>query len=271
MKRIGIVAPCLVAALATSALAAASASAEPQYRSCVKATYKVGKTYKDGTFEDKECTKPLAGGPYKLVAVQPRTEFTGKSKGATFTAEVEVADTETGEPLAVTCKKATDTGTIVAPEVSKETFTFEKCVVKGTTTPCGTAGTIKSQPQESEPFFANSHRETVVELFVPAGAPYYFASFECAARKVTLYGFAIATVTGDVNKAGKTYTLTFATSATTQKQEPQHLWYPPEEREVGPFSLYTRIGRGTAETEPEATLASAFEQKWNEGAIEIAT
>lgn len=292
---------CLVAVFAFSALAAASASAAPEYKQCVKAgketvEWKEGapgheklkkKSVTTGAWENKECSKedttdlyrlkgsnPGPEGKYELEAVEPETiGFKGKGKGATFTAEIEIGKTEVGEKIEVSCKKSADAGTIIAPEVISATFTFEGCVVKGTKTKCGPEGKITSAPLVSEVFFANSEEKAVVELF--AGS--HFAEFECGtgagAKSVKLYGFPIGAVTGDVNEASKASTLTFEVKA--GKQEPDSVWYGGEQigGEPGLFSLYTVVGSsppGKGETHPEATVASVFAQKWT-GAVEIET
>jgi hypothetical protein len=71
---------CLVAIFALSALVAATASAAPEYKTCVKAE-KVGRTYPSGEFSDKACSVASPGGKYKLGAWNEGKKTTNKGKG----------------------------------------------------------------------------------------------------------------------------------------------------------------------------------------------
>ncbi len=80
MKRISIVGLCLVAMFAMSAVAAGTASAAPELKTCVKAE-KVGKVYPTGEFSDKYCGKAEAGGKYKIGSFSEAKKTGLKIKG----------------------------------------------------------------------------------------------------------------------------------------------------------------------------------------------
>jgi hypothetical protein len=199
---------CLVAVFAIGAVASASAMAEgrPEYKHCGKAA-KVGKTY-TGEFSDKGCTTPVANGKYQLEEVAENTEFTSKTKAVTINANGK----------AIKCKKGVDKGAILSQFESNVTLTLSGCAVNGNKhEPCGTAGTITTDPLSTGLYFVNeAETEPGVALF---GAEGVFAEFTCGATNVVIEG----TLLGNVKTTSKGMALTFATSA--GKQALQQAWF----------------------------------------------
>jgi hypothetical protein len=122
MKRIRIVGLCLLAAFATTALAASAAQAAgPEYFSCVKAA-KVGKTY-TGQYSAKTCAMSglKVDGKYERASAVGIT-YTSKTKTATLT---------TPGLGKVVCRKATGVGTIVSATEDEDVVTFHDCETLG--------------------------------------------------------------------------------------------------------------------------------------------
>ena len=127
MKRIRIIGLCLVAVFAMSAIAAASASAQPTYKLCGTAA-KVGKKY-TGKYNSKTCSKTEENakgeGKYELKeAAEASSKFTGKLGKTTFYIR--------SEGVKVECSKGKDTGELFAhysePEVAYlYEIKLEKC------------------------------------------------------------------------------------------------------------------------------------------------
>jgi len=250
VRRIRTIGLCLVAVLAASALATATASAAegpPQFRACVKAA-KVGKTY-IGKYTSKECTTASeveTGGKYEREEVES-VPFTSKSKAVTFTVAGKV----------VKCKKSVDSGEILSGEAERVTIKFEKCGVNGSTkelcTTAGeTAGTIKTSSLVGTLHWINPEETEIGILLFKAGGTNTFATFTCNTESFELR----SVLEGSVTNTKKGMTLTFKTSG--GKQEKHAYWEEGEEQtgfgETIPFHLYTNPGK------VEATAEFADEQ-----------
>lgn len=233
MKHIKIVGLCLVAVLAFSAVAAATASASerPEFLKCGK-TPKVEKKQPTGEFSNKECTEAQAEGKYRLEAVAEGTPVTGKSKAATFNVDGKV----------VKCKKSTSEGTLFTQFEDHVTITFSKCGVNGSSKePCGTEGTITTGPLDADLFFANEEeKEAVLALFGEAGT---FAEFTCGTETIAIEGV----VVGTVKNSKKGATFTFAVNGSNE-QAVKTLW---NFGEFGPVTLESGGKEATLEMTDE--------------------
>lgn len=125
MKTIKLAGLCLVAVLVFTAVAAASASAEPTYKSCVKAPKNEEKKLTGG-YNDKLCSEVnIAGeGKYEAVEVITPLNFEGKSKTTTI-----YFHNEGGLVDKLVCKKDKEGSQIESPTSENGTITFEKCEV----------------------------------------------------------------------------------------------------------------------------------------------
>lgn len=250
MKRINTIGLCLVAVLAFTALAAASASAEggpegavPGFGKCVKVAKNAEKKY-TGAYGEKECkTKatPAETGKYELELVNSGT-FTDKSKTTTLT-----TTTTKGVAVTVVCKKDKSLGELIYEnEVVKDTITFEKCAGPGgKTDKCGNVGpeTIETATLEGLPVWLNEARtEAGVLLIGETG----FAKFKCGSEEVEIKGF----VEGSATLGGKKGpTITFALNGSKEQALKSFYLGGP----AGPFNLYTEPKPGE---EVETTLQS---------------
>jgi hypothetical protein len=245
VRRIRTIGLCLVAVLAASALATATASAAegpPQFEKCVKAA-KVGKTYV-GKYTSKECTAASeveTGGKYEREEAESMP-FTSKAKAVTITAAGKV----------VKCKKAVDAGEILSGEAETVAITFEKCGVNGSTKePCTTtgqaSGTIKTTNLVGTLHWINPAETEVGILLFKAGGTNTFTTFTCKEESIELRSVLVGSVTN--TKKGMTFT--FKTSG--GKQEKRAYWEEGEEQtgfgETIPFHLYTNPGKVEATVE----------------------
>lgn len=199
---------CLVAVFAMSAVASASASAEgrPEFKACGKAA-KVEKKY-TGQYSDKGCTIGAENGKYQREEVAGGTEFTSKTKAVTINVNGK----------AVKCKKGTDKGEIIEQFDAESTITLSGCTVNGNKSqPCGTAGTITTDPLTVNLFYLDEEETQVGAALI--GEEGIFAEFECGAESIVIEGALLGTVTN--TKKGQTYT--FAVSG--GKQAVQEVWF----------------------------------------------
>ncbi len=244
MKRIRMFGLCLVALFAIGALAgvaSASAAEPPAFLACVKAP-KEGKTYV-GHYTSKECTSASeveTGGKYEREEPAPKTPFTGKTKAVTLTVAGK----------AVKCKKGVASGELLSTQALKETLTFEKCGVNGSSkAPCTTTGsavgTITSARLTGELQYLNP-AETEIGMLL-----FTFANdieFTCGSEAIVVDGG----VLGSLTNTKKGQTVTFKTVA--GKQAPQTYWDEEEEwTKVGSYPLHLFTEPGKAEATLEAT------------------
>src|ERR1700730_1069338 len=115
MKRIRIVGLCLIAAFVMTAVAAATASAAPDYGKCTKAA--AGK----GTKSSATCTVAKVGGSYEWEPLTAHVAFTTAIKEATL------ATLETVKKEKVVCKGETSTGNFLNSTEVETTPTFTGC------------------------------------------------------------------------------------------------------------------------------------------------
>jgi hypothetical protein len=186
MKSIKIAGLCLVAVLAFSALAAASASAaEPTFKVCAKAAKEPkGSAHKySGSFKDKGCTEAEAGGKYELNEIPKLTPYTGASK----TTRIRFKNKE-GKTVTVTCKK--DALAILTSSRHERgstgfsgTLTFESC-----TNESGKACTVTAST------FSNELMGFTVGEEAPYGTVSYDEFFiECGSEETILGGWLAGT------------------------------------------------------------------------------
>ncbi len=123
MKRIKIVGLCLVAVFAFTAVAAASASAEPTYKTCVKAAKNAEKKYTGG-YNDKACSEVNSAGEGKYAAEEVVTPLKWEGKSKTTV----VYFTKAGKLVyKLVCKKDKVVSTIEGPTTSVGALTLESC------------------------------------------------------------------------------------------------------------------------------------------------
>lgn len=131
MKRMRIVGLCLVAIFALSALVASSASAAPEYKTCVKAP-KVGTEYPTGEFTTKTCEgSPIAGGPttkYKLAAYnEGKGKLGTKGKNLGNPVNKQIYPALNAAVADVECTKEKSAGEITGPSTAKSQVFYSGC------------------------------------------------------------------------------------------------------------------------------------------------
>jgi hypothetical protein len=208
---------CLVAALATAAVASAAASAElPEYMVCGKAT-KIGKQFQ-GHYTSKECTeesKVATGGKHELEkGFGKRSAFTARSGGSKL-ASAEV-------PGVMECKSTASTGELTGTKEAKNVLiTSAGCEAAGLT--CTSAGAktgeIITNPLKGElGYLAGKGTSTpTVGLLLVQENTGYAAEFDCEGVLVRIQGPVIAEVTGDVNTISTESTYAFRQSGGIQQ------------------------------------------------------
>jgi hypothetical protein len=244
MKHIRVVGLCLVAVLAFGVVAVASASAaeRPEFKLCGKAAKEPkGSEHKySGSFKNKSCTEPEAGGKYELEEVPSGTKLTVKSKGSVLTVAGKV----------IKCKKDTGTGELIGSHSVAIGVTFEGCAVNGSKSdPCESegagAGKIVQHATYALVWLNEAETEPVVETI---GEP----TFKCGAETLEVQGDAL----GAIANTSKGTAITFAVNGSGEQQY-KHYWnsfrHEEEEEEV---RLYTEPGG------VEATEATVEEMTW---------
>jgi hypothetical protein len=245
MKRLSLL---LGAVFVLGALVATSASAAPlEYRTCVKAA-KAGKLY-TGKYLDKECTKTASEAQikegklnkYESQLAPEEDPYTGKGKAMTLVAAGKT----------VICKKTVSAGELTTERFTKDTFTFEKCGVNGSTkapcnSPAAASGTIKTPLLSTGVVFTNPAETQLGVLVTRTGGP--ILEVQCGAETIIVKGRLIGSLAN--NKKGTVYT--FATSGGSQALQTFYF----EEEEFGPFTLFTENEEG----QTEATLTLTSEQ-----------
>jgi len=193
MKRIRIVGLCLVAVFAMSAVAAASASASPTYKECMKVKAKTGK------FATASCTTEGGTGTWELVSPK---------KGA-YTSTTKTATLATPGVGSVSCKTSKGTGTITSETAATTVVTFSTCATSGKK--CTSAGQKAGVIKTFE--LLGSLREPTagtVETVVTGNGPEGLsAEFSCETITIKTRGSVGGVDTGDINTAGKKSTETF--------------------------------------------------------------
>jgi len=188
MKRIRIIALCLVAAFAMSAVAAATASAEaPEIGRCKKVTVK-----KSGKYSSATCIALKAGGEYEWTAGSVKSGFTGSGGVGTL---------ETVGKNKVICKTEKAVGNYGTPKtVNGVVVTFTGCETTGFT--CTTvgqaAGTLVTKPLEGSLQWEKKALKKVALDLVPAAGAELFIEFGCGPLTIKVKGSVLVNV-----KAGK--------------------------------------------------------------------
>jgi opacity protein-like surface antigen len=208
MKRM-MIAALFMAALATSAMAAASASAtpDPTYHTCVKS-----EPAKTGKFNDKNCSVANAGGTGKYE-IGDWTKAKKKSfKGTLGLSVLKAYITEGPEwgggklVVAVECQSGKSAGSITGPSTSAVTVEFKGCMSAGKRCTSGSKpGVITTRPLVTELGWIASG---IGQRFSAASGN--AAEFECEGYKVVVYNKVIGAVSGNVDAFGKFTTTTFA-------------------------------------------------------------
>jgi hypothetical protein len=258
MKRMRIVGLALVAVFALVAITAASASANPTWKVCVKS--EKGK----GEFSDKACSISAGGtGSYNLVA--------GIGKGKAFKGKGGLAILHNVIPgkgdIKVECQSFKDAGKVSAPSgVFGVTSTFSKCKSLGA--PCSSGAkkeTITTETLSGKLGWINKGSniagESLFNEMTPGAG--YLAQFECEGlAKVRVHGGVIGEVTpvGSISKESKTV---FAVENYLGEPAPGYkpLTNPPAFEEEAVGVLRTELnGPETGNTwQPEGGLPSGQE------------
>jgi hypothetical protein len=188
MKRIRIIALCLVAAFAMSAVAAATASAEqPEIGRCKKVTVK-----KSGKYSSATCTALKTGGEYEWTAGAVKGKFTGVGGVGTL---------ETIGKNKVVCKTESSVGEYTsAKTVGGVLVTFTECVSSGfkCTTVGQAEGTLITKELEGNIVWENKALKHIALDLIPASGGELFIEFGCGPLTIRVKGSVLVNV-----KAGK--------------------------------------------------------------------
>ena len=240
MRRIRIIGACLVATLAIGALGAGTASAQPTYKTCIKASPKGS-----GKWNTRTCTGESKGGEregdYELGAWNAgrKTTFTGRAGPFTYYSYIKGF----GVVGTVTCAKAKVAGEITGPSTGTEVITLEKCTTSGET--CTSAGA----PKTGDVVTAVLNTE-LAELGGGAvavrvkGVP-VFSESKCGADEWIISGAIDGDVSGDVNTVSKDLTQDFGVNAGGEQQI----------SEEGDVLIIKVVGVGEFETGVENTMS----------------
>lgn len=266
MRRIRTVGLCAVAVLATSAVLAASASAEtfPSYKVCAKAA-KVGKVY-TGRYNKSNCTEVNAKGEGKYEA-DPWTatkarSFTGKNGKSTFDAYIK----GDGILASIVCKKGKDVGEVTGEDTTSESTIFEGCSGAGSTCTSAEAkvGDIVTDTISTTLVTLKEETETEaavvgIDLAGTGGeAKDVTTEFKCGTYQVTTTGSTLGVVSGDVRVASKGQTDTFAVNKDGENEYNHKLG-----GKEGEDTLFSEIkGIGRAETGEQAIAALKEKADW---------
>ncbi len=236
MRRITTMGLCLVAMLATGALAAASASAElPEYKTCVKAA-KVGKKY-TGDYSDKACSEVNAKGEGKYELGEwnagKKVAFVGKTVGTTTFDSY--APASEAEPWAggsivntVTCTSGAAKGELIGAKETNETIEFKGCASDGKkcTSEGAKAGTIKTEQIMTKLGYVSAEGP-VKPAYLPYVATWWSRPrpigglsaglmwlFLCESIGFRGVGSAVSITSGNINTASKESTQTLTVGGT---------------------------------------------------------
>jgi hypothetical protein len=205
MKRITIAGLCLAAALLTSALGAAGASATaPEYGRCLKVV-KVGKTY-NGAYTDSKCTK-------KSETNTGKFEWTPGAAKHKFTSAGGAGILETVGTAKVECKTETSDGEFVPGNNKEEAgvvvrFTGCKSFGFNCSTPKAVEGELVTNELEGTVGWANkAAKKTDLELYPGKTAGGQFIEFTCGGLLVKVRGKVLVPIKND--KMTETETLKF--------------------------------------------------------------
>jgi hypothetical protein len=249
--RLKLVGPCLIVALAMSAIVAAAASAEaPEYGRCVKVE-KVGKTYAGG-FTDSKCTK-------KSETKTGKYEWHPGAEKVQQTSVGGLAALEQTNGLGVGCKKEHSTGELSgAKEVKNLVVTFEGCesVRIECTSPGRKAGELVTVPLEGKVVWENkAEHKTALDLY-PADGAEKFIEFTCGvALTVAVRGSILTPVKPDK----------MATSATLKFKQKRGIQTPTQYETAGGEKVNDYLesdfsGKGWLQAGQSITSTVTFEE-----------
>ena len=211
MRRIPVVALCLVAVFAFSAVLAASAFAEaPEFMVCAKAQGGNGK------YMNKACTEASATseGNYERApwTAAKKVGFKGKNVGRSKNEADDPLTTPVENKGTTECDKEKVQGEVTGPKTETWTTSYSTC--SSFAAPCTTAGAklgdVTTEELEGELIFLNAAKTEVgLKVKPKAGKGHLLAEYECevgATVKVT--GEILAgPITGDIEQASKTSTV----------------------------------------------------------------
>jgi hypothetical protein len=148
MKRIRIVGLCLLVVFAVSAIAAGTASANPEYHLCGPAAKETKPTKFLGHYTLSTCSdasKVATGGKFEretgAESIAKAKKLTTKNTNGKSTLYVYIPGT--GIVGDTECVKAKGTGVVTGPSTATDTTTFEKCKSSGKTCTSTQVGEIK--------------------------------------------------------------------------------------------------------------------------------
>ena len=133
MKRIRILGLALIAVFAMSAVAVSSASAAPEYKTCVKATEKnAEKVYTDGEYSNKACSgaaeAPSTTTKYKLAAYNEGKKKLGtKGKNIGNPVNRQIFPALNAAVADVECEKEKSVGELTSSSTSTSKVEYSKC------------------------------------------------------------------------------------------------------------------------------------------------
>jgi hypothetical protein len=252
MKRVGILAVCLIAAFAISTVATATEEL-PEIGRCVKVAGAATHRYATGA-----CTTKSEGENTGKFEWEP-----GPGPNPGFTSTAGTSQLETVGKTSLNCKAGTATGEFTGPRTDVATMTFTGCEFGSLTgiacqTPGATEGVVVTNRLEGGIGYISGAGTTkpVVGMRLAPAAGTQFASVECSGITVIVTGSVIGTVTGAINK------MTLATWLKFKAAKGKQI---PEQFEAGGTSVLSTAAGGEAE---QAGLTTA-ESNTNEEPIEV--
>jgi hypothetical protein len=266
MKLFNSMGLCVLAVLAFSAMAAASASATPitlhELALCVKQA--------KGRYTAKTCapSSEVEGtGKYERVSAVG-DKGTSKSKTSTLYSYIPKSESEPWKGGTVVgtvvCKKSAGTSEVTGPMTLSGDINFEDCSSEGKkcTSPGNTTGDIKTTLLSANIWL---EKGKVVGVTSPASGE-IDAEFNCEGLSVTTYGNAVGEVTGDIESASKSAKDTLTVNPATGEPGISFAEEGPEEGEETLNLLTSHI------TPPGVTLPSGentIQELKSSGAIGI--
>jgi hypothetical protein len=251
MKRIRIVGLCLIAALAMTAITAASASAAaPEYGKCTKVAKGTGK------MSAATCTLEKAGGSYEWQPLAGTVTFTTAIKEATL------ATLETVKKEKVVCKGETSTGSFLNAKEVETTPTFTGCEAfkLKCSTPGQPEGTIAVAALQGE-LGVEKKGETAVKnkiasnLYAQGNKGGQIVEFSCGGFVIKVKAEVLFPVSA--NKMLATATVKF--TASKGKQKPEKFEGGPKETLESSFSggPFEQSGQTITTIQKNATAVEA--------------
>ena len=244
-RRSGIAGPCIVVAVALSAVIAVTAQASPEIVSCYK-TVKVEGVYK-GHYKNKTCTEKASEEEVDLGGRANKYEFDAGEKWTVKGKTVKLVSAE----VDVVCSKSAGSGTVLTPTQLSGVFRFNGCTERSSEPlPIG----CNTYPESLEKDEINTRRligvigegaggEVLVSFTRQAGtepAPQEsFAEFQCGGpvTSFNIYGTLSGRWTEAVNKTTKKGGIDFAVGTGEQELIEQFSNPISDELEEDPATL----------------------------------